>query len=211
MLSASRSNSSKLRMFRIHVLIRATICLLVATSTIALAQKDPPPSNPKPPLQQRQGPPPKTDAPAPCDISMSSLPRFADVYMGMPYDDVASVYPEIRNDKHFHKTFDQDGSGVFTIQAKDTKTPVKDDTSQISLNFKDRAVWIISLVFVPDKWGSLKDAVAESSRILGVTEDSWKISHGESGEITCVDFRFFISSLPGEPRTNSLAIHPLRY
>ncbi len=198
-------------MSKIYLLIRTMLCLLFVTTAVAIAQQHPPDSSARPGVQRRQGPPPKTETPAPCEISMSSLPRFADVYLGMPYEDVASVYPEIIDDKHFHRTFDQDGSGVIRIEAKDAKNPMKDDTMQISLNFKDRAIWIMSLSFVSDKWSSVKDAIAESSRMIGVNEASWKVSHGESGELTCTDFKIGLSSLPGEPRINSMAIHPLRY
>src|SRR5688572_2360334 len=94
-----------------RVLICALFCFLIAGAYVAEAQQETQPTLPPRPIQRRQGPPgPKTDSPAPCHIPMSSLPRFVGVHMGMPYDEVASIYPEIARDRHFHKTFNEDGS-----------------------------------------------------------------------------------------------------
>jgi hypothetical protein len=152
-------------------------------------------------------PPVKT---IPCTLEMSGLPAFAGVTMSMSYDEVLAVYPEIGTDKFFHGTFDADKRGLFTIQRENASNKeVMEDVIQFDLNFRDSAILILHAVYVPEKWSSIKQAVSDFSKLLGVDERSWKPMNSTSAGLECLDFTLYANSQDGNPdRMNTMSIHP---
>lgn len=149
--------------------------------------------------------------PGNCPLLLSSLPPFVGLQIGMSYDEVRAIYPEIQKEKHFHRTFDADGNGLFTIQAENvSNVSVREDAAQITLNFMDEKLRAIEIVYKPNKWTSIQEAVGEYSKRLGVDEIFWKLFDNRAGELKCLDFTFFANSSSGGPaQMNSISIHTL--
>lgn len=156
--------------------------------------------------------PPKSEPPyARCNLTLESIPSFAGVRFGMSYDEIASVYPEIEKDKHFHKTFDVDGTGLFMIGAQDiSNMEVKNDVLQVTLNVTNSKLLVTAITYPPDRWKNIGDAVAELSKRLGIDPAWWTLTENRGAELKCGDFNFFANSLPDESNgRNSIALHPL--
>lgn len=146
----------------------------------------------------------------PCNLFASSLPRFVGLQLRMSYDDVLSVYPEIEKDQHFHKTFDKDGSGVFMIQAKDlSNAEAKEDALQITLAFEEYTSLGPAIVYGPEKWQSIQEAVSEYSKLIGVEESLWEFLNDRSAQLNCLDFAVYVNSIEAPTgRQNSISILP---
>ena len=143
-----------------------------------------------------------------CDLSASTLPAFVGIKIGMTYDEVVAVYPEIEKDEHFHRSFSEDGSGLFMFLAKDVaNVEAKGDAVQISIGFRDYRSLGPAVVYKPKKWKSVHDAVLDYSKLLGIDETAWTIFYNESAELRCADFNFYVNSILGSKRQNSMSIH----
>lgn len=156
--------------------------------------------------------PPKKDPAAvpvettPCNLTLKDLPSFTSVKMGMSYDEVLAVYPELANDKFFHKV---DEHGYFRIGKGDvSEASILEDAIQLDVNFKNGTVYILATVYESAKWASIRDAVRDYSRLLGIAETSWRPLLSYAAELKCVDFTFYANSQAHEKRLNTMSIHP---
>lgn len=164
------------------------------------------------PIPARAGkkPWPVIAATAPCNLTVSSLPRFVGVQIEASYEDVLSVYPEIEKDRFFRDKFVTSDSGLFMIQAEKVENKfLLEGAVQISLKFMEKTVAIIAVEYGKDKWNSIQDAVRDYSKIFGIDENSWSIHNNESAVLRCTDFKFYANSIgDSHGRTNSMSIHP---
>lgn len=145
-----------------------------------------------------------------CLLEFSQLPLFHGVRLGMEYEEVSEIYPEIKENSHFHKTFDVEKKGLFMIEgAKLSNLEFRQDVEQISLNFSDNKVIVIALVYDSNKWTSIYDSIGSLSSIFQVDNNYWSIINDQSAEMNCSDFNIYTNhQTSGQlPPQNSMSIH----
>ena len=191
-----------------------TVLAFVVIAPLALFCQTAIPASKQAPLSKRKvdAAPSSKGGTTPCGLSVASLPLIVGVRIGMSYDDVSLIYPEIEKDKHFHDTFDKDGGGTFGTDATNVENLLKGDAVHFDLNFKDGLIQIIHIVYAEEKWTSIAAAVAQLSGLIGVGENAWVIHFDQSAVLNCDDFNFFVNSqaTKGYPRMNTMSIHPRR-
>lgn len=146
----------------------------------------------------------------PCELSMSSMPYFHGVKLGMSYEEAASVFPEIKTDKPFQEKHAVDRGGAWDYKAQD-----KEEFSAITLVFKNGSIDIIGVRYHGYKWNSVTDAMTDLSNVFGLNKDNWAVQN-EGAFVNCRDFGILGSSqvtggVPKDSRVNTAALTALSF
>ena len=152
----------------------------------------------------------KVEASKICTHTLSDIPLYQGVRYGMTYDEVMQIYPEIKDDAWFHKTFDVENKGLFMIDgAKLSNSEFKQNVLQLSLYFLDGKVNIVNVVFDSEKWNSIGHTLDDLSSVFSVDNNYWTVFYNESAELKCKDYTIYGSHLKdSNGYQNSIAIHP---
>ncbi len=148
----------------------------------------------------------------PCQVLLENLPLFHGVRVGMKYEEIAEIYPEIKGNQHFQNTYSVDKSGLFMMESSKISNPafIK-DTQQISLNIQDDELTVISIDYTSTKWNSDIEMKYDLSQLLSLEIENWKIHNGASIEANCLDFDVYANHLASSPPIiNSTSIHKLK-
>jgi len=144
-----------------------------------------------------------------CLMEYSQMPLVKGVRIGMSYENVKELYPEIETNEWFQKNYRVDKSGLFMIPAKEiSNEEFKQDLTQLSLNFENDEIRIYNFIFKSKKWKSLEEMIDNMSEMFGVDADYWSVFNQESIQMKCVDFNVAASHLNSSGKTlNSIAVH----
>ncbi len=145
-----------------------------------------------------------------CVIEQSEMPLIKGVRIGLTYDEVKAVYPEIETNEWFQKKYQKDKSGLFSLSAKEiSNSEISKDLRQIDLNFKDDKIFILSFVFKPKRWKSVSEMTDNLSQIFEVSNNFWTIYNQASVQMDCKDFTVYGNHLiVNGVAMNSMSVHP---
>jgi hypothetical protein len=143
-----------------------------------------------------------------CALEYAQMPLVNGVRIGMPYDGVKSVYPEIETNKWFQKKYRIDKSGLFMVSAAEISNPgLVQDLEQISLNFENDEIRDYDFIYKPEKWNSGENMLNDLTEVFNVNSESW-IIFPTALQMNCRDFVVFANHLPSAGKImNSMNSH----
>jgi hypothetical protein len=180
-------------------------CGLILTAMLSIASFGQMPASP---LSTVETPKAETKK-APCTLNQATLPRIAGLQMGASYDDLLWLYPEIANDKFFQDGL-KTGGGFTSVMASGLFGETGNDKSvKVGLYVKDGFLVVISNDSGPKKYRSIRKAIADYSKHLGVDQDQWTIlfKRETSAVLKCVDFAFYVNLTGYVEGETSMSVH----
>jgi hypothetical protein len=188
------------RRFGKHGMHRAIIFILLAFSA-AVAQSEVSPNRMAP-----RGVRPAEPAAGGCNLMISSLPAFGGIKHGMPSDEVAAAFPAIVSS--YWEKLNEDGKGTLAMALPHmSDAALAEGITGVTVEFVDRKVSMILIVYRSDRWAGVSDAIRELSGLLGTDPASWTIQN-KGAMLRCTDFIMNASSEPQSPVGNGLTVSP---
>jgi hypothetical protein len=137
------------------------------------------------------------------------MPLLKGVRIGMAYDEVKEVYPEIETNDWFQQKYRINQGGLFMVPAKEvSNADFRQDLRKLSLNIENDKLNVFEFIYKSKKWGSAEEMISDISQIFGVDPEYWANSNEEAFQLSCAGFTVYANHLSSTGKKMiSLVVH----